>query len=307
MKKNLIKILLASCVIITASCGGDDEVEPTGGIVDMSENTNANKVSTDESITRWEMPKLQNDFDYITHYLSDGRLNYAIEYCPQKYHAHWVAYRYDTSLAAQRTTRSDEWGAEPYYNNNRKYQIAAGEMFSGYNRGHIIGSAERLCSREANVQTFYMSNMSPMLSKFNSVYWGEVEDKVRDNWGRKVAAGDTLYVVKGGTIDDNHIRQWRVNVRNTLGQTVEVVVPTHYFIACLMRRANGNCTAIGFYMEHKDYKDESTTFLSQLRRNSAMSIDELEKLTGIDFFCNVPDRIENFVESRYDISSWQGL
>lgn len=295
----LLPLFLLSC--------GDDNNDPAPEEIDKTQNLNANPTAGDATRARWEMPRLDPQYDYITHATSDGQLNYAMEYCPEKFHSHWVAYRYDTRLKAQNTSRSDEWGVEPYYNNNKQYQMSTGETFRGYQRGHLVGSAERLYSREANVQTFYMSNMSPMIGAFNTTYWGEVEDKVRDNWGRKVEPGDTLYVVKGGTIDDAHIRPTRVAMHNTLGQAIEVVVPTHYFIALLMRKANGTCYAIGFYMQHKDYKNTSAEFLRNLPLAAACSIDELEKKTGIDFFCNVPDRVENYVEQSYAISAWPGL
>ena len=172
--------LLSSCLFIT-SCDDDDNGF-NGKIEITDENRNANDASTDASLARWEMPATDTSCDYITHYTSDGLLNYAMEYSKEKMHSRWVAYRYDSKLKAQVTSRSDEWGVEPFYNNNKTYQIATG-FFGGYNRGHLVGSAERLYSHEANVQTFYMSNMSPMNGNFNSIYWGEIETLVR-NWGR---------------------------------------------------------------------------------------------------------------------------
>lgn len=303
MKK--IYFIIALVVGFTFTSCDDDDNKDFSGYVEMTDaNENANDASADASLARWEMPSvdLQN-FDYITHYTSDGKLNYAMEYAPKQYHSHWVAYRYDSQLKAQATSRTDEWGGEPFYNNNKEYQLATGS-FSGYNRGHLVGSAERLYSREANVQTFYMSNMSPMLSAFNTIYWGAVEDLVRE-WGRNCEAGDTLYVVKGGTIDDRVLSS--VNVQNTLGKTVKMAVPKYYFIAVLNLSASGNARAVGFWMEHKDYRNSTAAFLKDLRRGSACSIDELEELTGLDFFCNLPDWIEDVVEARYTRNSWKGL
>ena len=248
------------------------------------------------------MPATDTSCDYITHYTSDGLLNYAMEYSKEKMHSRWVAYRYDSKLKAQVTSRSDEWGVEPFYNNNKTYQIATG-FFGGYNRGHLVGSAERLYSREANVQTFYMSNMSPMNGNFNSIYWGEIETLVR-KWGRNCGAGDTLYVVKGGTLDS---LLTTTTVKNTLGETVQMAVPKYYYIAVLSLSSEGKAKAIGFWIEHKDFKDSSLSNLKKIRQAAACTIDELEERTGIDFFCNVPDCIENIVEARYTRSSWPGL
>ena len=292
--------LLSSCLFIT-SCDDDDN-DFNGKIEITDENRNANDASTDASLARWEMPATDTSCDYITHYTSDGLLNYAMEYSKEKMHSRWVAYRYDSKLKAQVTSRSDEWGVEPFYNNNKTYQIATG-FFGGYNRGHLVGSAERLYSREANVQTFYMSNMSPMNGNFNSIYWGEIETLVR-NWGRNCGAGDTLYVVKGGTLDS---LLTTTTVRNTLGETVQMAVPKYYYIAVLSLSSEGKAKAIGFWIEHKDFKDSSLSNLKKIRQAAACTIDELEERTGIDFFCNVPDCIENIVEARYTRSSWPGL
>ena len=292
--------LLSSCLFIT-SCDDDDN-DFNGKIEITDENRNANDASTDASLARWEMPASDTSCDYITHYTSDGLLNYAMEYSKEKMHSRWVAYRYDSKLKAQVTSRSDEWGVEPFYNNNKTYQIATG-FFGGYNRGHLVGSAERLYSHEANVQTFYMSNMSPMNGNFNSIYWGEIETLVR-NWGRNCGAGDTLYVVKGGTLDS---LLTTTTVKNTLGETVQMAVPKYYYIAVLSLSSEGKAKAIGFWIEHKDFKDSSLSNLKKIRQAAACTIDELEERTGIDFFCNVPDCIENIVEARYTRSSWPGL
>lgn len=292
--------LLSSCLFIT-SCDDDDN-DFNGKIEITDENRNANDASTDASLARWEMPATDTSCDYITHYTSDGLLNYAMEYSKEKMHSRWVAYRYDSKLKAQVTSRSDEWGVEPFYNNNKTYQIATG-FFGGYNRGHLVGSAERLYSHEANVQTFYMSNMSPMNGNFNSIYWGEIETLVR-NWGRNCGAGDTLYVVKGGTLDS---LLTTTTVKNTLGETVQMAVPKYYYIAVLSLSSEGKAKAIGFWIEHKDFKDSSLSNLKKIRQAAACTIDELEERTGIDFFCNVPDCIENVVEARYTRSSWAGL
>ena len=156
--------------------------------------------------------------------------------------------------------------------------------------------------------------MSPMLGSFNSDYWGEIEDLVR-NWGRACAAkdedngdlnGDTLYVVKGGMIDEQNILG-RISLTNTLGQPVQTVVPKYYFIAVLHMSTSGDVKAIGFWLEHKDYNNTSAAFLKEMRRSAACSIDELEERTGIDFFCNLPDWLEDYVESNYTISAWNGL
>ena len=111
-------------------------------------------------------------------------------------------------------------------------------------------------------------------------------------------------MVKGGTLDQ--LRR-TIPVETVTGETVEMAVPKYYWIACLFVSSSGNAKSIGFWLEHKDYNNDSDYYLMQLRRQSALSIDELEKKTGIDFFCNLQDNIEAHVEATYDISQWVGL
>lgn len=303
--RHILLYLLAACLF--AACGDDEQ---TASSASLSVNKNANDASANADLARIEVPHTKKDNIFIPHRTSDGLMNYCLEYNLQANHAQWVAYRYDTKLASKAApNRTDAWAPEPALNTYKEHQLASHlsngqqQYFSGYNRGHIIGSAERYYSRQANEQTFYMSNMSPMIGQFNSRYWGTVEDVVRDEWGRKIASGDTLYVVKGGTLDQT-IES--IKLVNTAGGTLSMAVPKYYFMALLWHRSN-TYQAIGFYMEHKDYKNPSDIFMSQLARSSACSIDELEEKTGLDFFCNLPDQIEELVEKKYNINLWPNI
>ena len=94
----------------------------------------------------------------------DSILNYAVDYDVTLFHSRWVAFRFDTE------TRPKKVGRKPY---SQKPQYPADPLlaraealpsdlsFNGYDHGHLVASADRLFSREANDQTFYMSNMSP--------------------------------------------------------------------------------------------------------------------------------------------------
>ena len=306
----LVTLSLGSVTICT-SCGDKDEEKknPATPTVETN-NQNANIAGADETVKRYEIPHLNSNYDYICHRLNNGDVNYSMEYDKSKAHARWVAYTYDSKNAMKNySTRTDAWSGEPYYNNQKQYQVAV-QTFRGYQRGHLVGSAERYYSQEANEQTFYMSNMSPMIGAFNETYWGAVEDKVRDVWGRGVTKtnsdfyGGTLYVVKGGTLDRLN---GTITVNNSLGDAIQMAVPQYYWIACLFVSSSGSMKAIGFWLEHKNYNNTSEAYLRELARSAACSIDELEAKTGLDFFCNLPDNSEALVEATYNITQWSGL
>ncbi len=297
----------------TAAANADLKVKNTDGTHVYIEggdgnNENMNVVTneTDASVTRLEMPRIDTRYDYICHKLSNGDVNYTLLYDKEKMHAVWSAYTYDSKNSQKNwSSRTNAWRGEPFYDGNRDYQLDTKGFGSVYDRGHIVGSAERYYSKEANEQTFYMSNMSPMISAFNQIYWGAVEDRARDEWGRGTVTknGGVLYIAKGGTIDDGNTLGYR-SLYTTNGKIVSVAIPKYYWLACLYIDNNGNARSIGFWMEHKDYKNTDKDFLDKLAKNSACSIDELEERTGLDFFCNLRDDDEDIIESSFSASSW---
>ena len=134
--------------------------------------------------------------------------------------------------------------------------------------------------------------MQPQWNVFNAGLWSNMEQQVR-TWA---ASSDTLYVCKGGTIDrEEHILRY---LTDQIKRENRIPVPRYFFMAVLSKNSN-NYKAIGFWVEQLN-EDHSNDAL----RGYAVSIDELERYTGIDFFCNLPDDIENQVESALAPSSW---
>ena len=225
---------------------------------------------------------------------------YSMEYDKRKKHARWVAFKYYNVTGQTNWNRNDwkqtEWGGDPWQSDpnisqsDQRVQSDFGKQ--GYDRGHICASSDRLYSKDANEQTFYYSNMSPQKNYFNTGVWSDLEGKVR-TWGRSSTFRDTLYVVKGGTID-NESQIWTY-----IGGDKTKPVPKYYFMALLCKKGE-TYKAIGFWM------DQSTTAKPALSE-CARTIDELEELTGLDFFHNLPDNLENAVEAKYAISAWTGL
>ena len=164
--------------------------------------------------------------------------------------------------------------------------------YNGYDHGHIIASADRAYSfnKRANTQTFYMTNMQPQINGFNAKVWANMEAQVR-RWNNN-SFRDTLYVVKGGTID-----RWDQIITTIGSGQNKIPVPKYFFMALLCKKKTNNTNsttggyrALGFWIQHKS---NVSTDLSPY----VVNIDELERLTGIDFFCNLPDQYEQIVES----------
>ena len=253
---------------------------------------------------RLEMPKLEegNLFNcYTSVYNGDEFVTFSIEYDPQKRHSRWVAFTFCDETAQKNWSRSQwketKWKGDPFQPDPslpKEAQIGDAEHRKDqYDRGHLCASEDRVYSKDANQQTFYYSNISPQLRSFNQGgAWLKLEDKIRE-WGHDSDMRDTLYVVKGGTIRDGEFYDSRGR-HGTIVKNIDkmngIVVPANYFMALVCRKMN--CFyGIAFWFEHKEGGGKGRL------SDYAISIDELEKRTGIDFFCNFPDKIEKLVET----------
>lgn len=240
---------------------------------------------------RIEIPKLKGGNMNIFHTWTttvNGKetVTYSYEYDCTKKHVRWVALTFDNVTSQKNVGRKDDY--KPDYNIPEPYRTNGDDYYSPYNRGHMVASSDRLYSREANSQTFYYSNISPQLiSGFNQSgsTWDAIENKVQD-WAKVSNPQDTTYIVKGTSIDYAILDTGKNGVK----------IPKYYFSTILSYK-NGQYKAIGFYIEHKSDKSKDI-------KACAKSIDELESITGLDFYHNLPDEIENIVESKYQESDW---
>ena len=245
---------------------------------------------------------------YTTLYEGKEAVTFSIEYDQEKRHAKWVAYTIDKSTAQKNWSRSDWENGDPFRPDPllpKAQRIGHAEHRNDtYDRGHLCASEDRVYSQEANAQTFYYSNISPQLEAFNQRGpWYDLERKVRE-WGGCEAGvaplGNTLYVVKGGTIRDGEYYDSR-GKHGVLAKNPKkmngIVVPAHYFVALVSQQENTH-TGIAFYLSHEDHGQ------GYHLADYVLSIDRLEELTGIDFFCNFPDKIEENFESKCNPTHW---
>lgn len=279
-KKSLYGLLLLAVCGLQACSKSDENAE--------SENRFTGPI---------ELPLIRNGANdiFVSHRTTfNGKetKTYSLEYDCSKKHARWVAFKFDSQTGQDNTGRNEDFRPDPSI--PAQYQRVQSDFGAkGYDRGHICASEDRVYSVEANQQTFYYSNMSPQRNSFNAGIWVELERAVQ-NWGRNSGFRDTLYVAKGGTIDnENQILGYISNDRSK-------PIPKYYYMAVLCNKSN-RYKAIGFWFEHKSYSKPYNL------HEYAISIDQLETLTGLNFFHNLPDNLENAVEANYDITGWPGL
>lgn len=243
--------------------------------------------------TGWmELPAMPNgsEFGYFTHSMVwnfKKTRNYSFSWDYKNLVAPWVAYPLCKEHSPTGGYRSEAWGIDPYLPEklqpvlyNRGFSSSSGR----YDRGHQIPSADRKATSNkdhyaANAQTFYGTNMTPQLNAFNTKIWANLEDKVRV-WA---SGSDTCYVVTGcitkgsnAYASDNHGKK--------------VTVPTKYYKAVLRYIRNSTIghsgySACAILLEHKGYGDNNNF------KPYAMSVSDLEKVTGITYFANLPAKI----------------
>lgn len=276
-----------------------------------NDNVNANTGYDNVSVTGYEIPHLNDQNVYADHYVTmDGVqiLNYALEWDNTKRHANWVAFTFDTTTSADVVKRTDLWAKDP----KLPAEMQTGDSDhtnDGFDRGHLCASEDRVYLKEANEQTFYYSNISPQLNDFNGGFWGKLEARVQ-TWGRSTADGvyDKVYVTKGGTLNKllKNFKGTTVNggtpTTDANGFTIHgLACPEYYFMAVLSQK-DDVFHAIAFLVPHKEGMTRNPS--SDELKEYVVSVDKLEEETGIDFFCNLPDVLENEVEAAYNLNDW---
>jgi endonuclease G len=230
-----------------------------------------------------EIPRFGKNDTITTH------LGYSVSYNSRYKQANWVAYLMtsaSTSLSRTSSTtlsnrpstglrmrveRTNDFAPDPLIPGTN---LAVDYAKSGYDRGHLAPAADMGYSMETMVQSFYYSNMSPQVPRFNRGIWKKLEMQVR-NWAIQY---DSLYIITGPIFSDS---------MKVVGPH-RVAVPKAYYKVLLQKR-NGVWFGIGFILPNANLKGNNMKF--------ATTIDRVEELTGIDFFWRLDDSVEKRIES----------
>lgn len=206
--------------------------------------------------------------------------HYTLSYSEADEQARWVAYmltRYRTKGDVPRTDFFEE--DNDVSTGSANYEDYRG---SGYTRGHLMPAADSRWDETAMEESFLMSNITPQTKDFNEGIWSRLEGKMR-HWANVY---DTIFIVTGPILSDKPSK--------TIGHENHVSVPKAFYKAIYCPRKQ---QAIGFIVPHKDSYEPVQQF--------AVSIDELEKQTGIDFFPELDDGLENQIENDCCTKCWK--
>ncbi len=204
---------------------------------------------------------------------------FTLSYSEKDEQAEWVAY------ALNKSDLSKNEFERPYFVQDKSVKTRSADWRnykkSGYDRGHLCPAGDRRFSFEAYNETFLTSNISPQNHDFNAGIWNRLEQKVRF-WAKKYHG---VYVVSGGILKGN---------LKTLGEE-NVSVPNEFY-KIVVDASDGNYKAISFIIPNKKSSEPFYRYV--------VSIDEIEAKTGIDFFPNLPDSIEDKIEATVDLRAW---
>lgn len=184
-------------------------------------------------------------------------------------------------------TASETEGSVPRFGSFETDSAVAGcanpwdYTLSGYDRGHMIPAGDLRWDSLAMRESFKMTNVCPQTRALNSGGWTKIEDKIRE-W----AVRDSVLIVVTGPVITRGMK--------TIGDS-HVAVPTAFFKVVLAPFATP-MRAIGFVMPNKAANGPLKKYV--------VSVDEVERRTGMDFFSALPDDIENGIESQLNLSVW---
>ena len=259
------------------------------------------------------------EFDATSH--ADKTLrNYTYNYDKDMFTSLWVAY--PLYKEAFQGSNSNNWKRNPDVPNDYEinivdssYGVNVGkvnntgydESLDYYARGHQIPNADRKTSASKNSQTYYTTNSTPQIDRgFNGGIWKSLEENIRT----VASATDTVYVVTGAAFQKKGESPKSVTWILPKNETVKKCpLPNYYWKVLLKvkRDSDGkvkSASSVGFWFEHKSYKDTGKKFSDE---EFVVSVDQIEQWTGFDFFVNVPDSYETTAETNSSWSTFQSF
>ena len=156
---------------------------------------------------------------------------------------------------------------------------------SRYDRGHMCPAGDNKWDRQAMTESFLFTNICPQNHGLNKYEWNDLEILCRE-WAQRYGAID---IVCGPLFAAN-------DSQKTIGKN-KVWVPESFFKVILCRQ--GKAKAIGFVYRNEGKK--------QLMEDAVRTVDEIERLTGMDFFPELDDATENRVEARATLNDCLGF
>lgn len=227
-----------------------------------------------KSECRLEIPRIQPGEKTV------DRTGYAMSFDTKHNLAKWIAYKL-TKIHLENPV-TDRKG-EKFKPDTDFPQALTPEQYtgSGFDRGHLLPAGDARWSEEAMNDSFLMGNVAPQAPQLNQQRWNQLEEFTR----QKARQLEELFVVTGPILDDKDGK-----FRGT-----ETTLPSRFF-KVLLQVTEKSAKAIGFIMS------QSPTVKGL--KPYAVSIQDVEKATSLDFFSCLPDQVEEATETELDFDYW---
>ncbi len=186
----------------------------------------------------------------------------------------WVAWTLTRAMTLGTEKRSNKFCPDPSVRGAQAY--TKDYTGSGYDRGHMAPAGDMKWSRQAMAESFYLSNVCPQNRNLNRGDWKDLEELTRE-WA---AAYGSVSVAAGPIYATKYPARIGAN---------KVAVPDAFFKVVLVGYPK-NPKAYGFIFRN----EAGSRPLSYYQ----LSVDEVERRTGMDFFSALPDKVEQRIEAE---------
>lgn len=226
----------------------------------------------------------------FTHVITDKDLPEQIKKYPgmtvsfnaQMHIPNWVAWELTAEKANGKESRNGSFYNDPDITGCAEtYDYS----YSGYDRGHMAPAGDMKWSKDAMQSSFTLANICPQVKSLNTGAWKRLEEKCRV-WAK---ADSVIYIVCGPVLNDP--------IREYIGDT-RVAVPKRFF-KVILAPYSSPARGIGFIMPNDKVPGGMQA--------CAVCIDEVERITGHDFFSELPDSIEDLIEQQCDFHYWSRI
>ena len=234
----------------------------------------------------WTQESVDADYEIPTYTRSRAHSQqiehkaYTVDYNEEWRLANWVAYSLDSSQTKGPVERYNKFDADP------QVKGATAQWWdyknTTYDRGHLVPAGDMKWDETAMRECFYLSNIAPQNHTFNEGDWNYLENRVR-GWANFFGK---VYVVCGPIVSEHP---------ETIGENC-IAVPDSFYkvVLCDMR---GEWKAVGFVCANNATHHNLNYY--------CRTVDYVENLTGIDFFPQLPDEVENRIEGEIDWEAWR--
>jgi endonuclease G len=211
---------------------------------------------------------------------------YTLSYNRSKGEANWVGWRLDSTWLGS-APRQDDFRPDDQLPAGWYRVTSSDYTGSGYDRGHMTPSGDRTRSVSDNSATFLMTNILPQLAANNQGPWEDFESYCRT----LANAGNELYIFSGGAGVAGTIAGGKVTVPLVTWKVV-VVMPNG---SNDLQRIGKSTRTVAIIVPNQAPVDINAPW-----RNFRVSVNQVENLTGYDFFSKIPKNTQELIERRKD-------